>query len=120
MKAANVADLAAFRRRFVRGKDDPSSPEYDPASDDTFFMGIACAEMAAHHDELDCAACGSPDIVRTPMKAPDRFGTVTTKTGHLYASALCEPCNELPTRNVGTLTKRVDEAFDRARGAVRA
>lgn len=114
----NVADLGTFKRRFVRGKDDPSSPEYDPASDDTFFMGIARAEMAAHHDQIDCAACGSKDIVRTPMTRPDRFGTVTTKSGHLYGYALCESCNQLRKRNVDALTKRVDEAFDRARGAV--
>jgi len=112
--SAKVADLAAFRRRFVRGKDDPSSPEYDPASDDTFFMGIVCAEMAAHHGEIDCAACGSPDIVRTPLTAPWRFRTVTTKTGALYGYALCTACHEADAEKVSAL---VDAVFDKAVGA---
>ena len=116
----NVADLTAFRRRFVRAKFGPecllegetSQADLD-ADQDQFFTGIVCAEMAANHDEIDCAACGSTDICRTPLRRPDLFGTVTTASGHLYGYALCEPCKA----DWSNATVRVDAAFDEARGA---
>ena len=117
---ANVADLSAFRRSFVRAKFGPecllegetTQADLD-ADQDTFFTGIVCAEFAAHYDEIDCAACGSKDICRTPLCRPDLFGTVTTASGHLYGYALCEACKA----DWETATKRVDAAFDEARGA---
>ena len=117
----NVADLSAFRRRFVRAKFGPEcllegeTTQADLDEDqDTFWTGIVCAEMAANHDEIDCAACGSKDICRTPLTNPWQFGTVTTASGHLYGYALCVACKS----DQQTAVDRVDAAFDEARGAV--
>lgn len=109
-----AANLSAFRRAFVRGKGDPSEPEYDPTDDDTFFMGIVCAEIAAAHNAIDCAACGSPEIARSGFGNPDRFRTLTTATGALYGYALCRPCLEADPEKV---TRLVDLVFDKAIGA---
>lgn len=115
-----VADLGAFRRRFVRAKFGPecllegetTQADLDAEADD-FLTGIVCAEMAANHDEIDCGACGSKDICRTPRTDPGSFGTVTTPSGRLYGYALCTSCNA----DRHAATDRVDAAFDEARGA---
>lgn len=117
---SKVADLAAFKRRFVRAKYGPecllegeiTQADLDEDQDD-FFTGIVCAEMAANHDEIDCAACGSKDIVRTPLTNPGQFGTVTTASGHLFGYALCKSCNA----DRPSAIDRVDAAFDQACGA---
>jgi hypothetical protein len=117
-----VADLTAFKRRFVRAKFGPeclldgvsTQAELDAAQDE-FFTGIVCAEMAAHHDEIDCAACGSKEICRTPLTDPFSFGTVTTASGHLYGYALCKLCNA----DRQTAIDRVDATFDEASGAAK-
>jgi len=114
---AKVADLRAFKRRFVRGVFGPecllegeiTQADLD-ADADTFWTGIVCAEMAANHDEIDCAACGSKDICRTPMSNPWQFGTLTTKTGRLYGYALCTAC----CKDRQAAVDRVDAAFDEA------
>lgn len=110
-----VRNLAAFRRRFVRAKFGPECLVGDAtqadldAEQDKFFTGIACAEMAAHYDEIDCAACGSKDICRQPLSNPWMFATVTsTKTGHLFGYALCKSCCEDRDKAI----ERVDAAFD--------
>ena len=120
MRTSKVADLTAFKRRFVRAKFGPecllegevTQADLD-ADQDQFFTGIVCAEMAANHDEIDCAACGSKDICRTPLTNPWQFGTITTASGQLYGYALCERCNA----DRQSAIDRVDAAFDEARGA---
>jgi hypothetical protein len=105
---ASLVDLRSFKRRFVRAKADPSDCEYDPADDDTFFMGLAYAEMAAHHHLIDCASCGSTDVCRLPpFSRPTQFGTITNAAGHLYGYALCEACHG----DREATTERVDVAF---------
>ncbi len=120
MTTATIADLDAFKPRFVRAKFGPecllegevTQADLDEQQDD-FFTGIVCADMAANHNEIDCAACGSPDIVRTPLTAPERFRTVTTATGALYGYALCLACHEADREEI---CARVDAAFDEALG----
>ena len=103
----SAIDLAAFRRRFVRAKLDPTDPDYDPTADDTFFAGVVVAEFAAQDDGLVCAACGGPDICRTPLTRPGMFGTITTASGHAYGYALCTACNS----DREAAIPRVDAAF---------
>ena len=101
-------DLVSFKRRFVRGVNDPKDEFYDPEGDDTFFCGLAHAEMAAHWDMIDCAACGSTDVCRLPpFSMPQTFGTITDSLGHLYGYVLCPACHA----DREAATKRVNAAF---------
>ncbi len=109
--AAKIVDLTSFKRRFIRGTHDPKDECYEPEADDTFWAGIANAEMAAHHGMIDCAACGSKDICRAGFGNPDKFGTLTNAKGHLYGYALCQTCHA----DRQTAVDRVDVAFSGAR-----
>jgi hypothetical protein len=117
MSNAKLSCCNALGGAFVRAKADPSwrLDDEDPADfaaeDDTFFLGIATAEIAANHEEIDCAACGSKDVCRTPLTNPWMFRTVTDPTGALYGYALCSACADA---NREQIMDRVDAAFDRA------
>lgn len=115
----SAADLTAFRRAFVRARFGPecllegevTQADLDEQADD-FFTGIVCAEMAANHGEIDCAACGSPDICRQPLSQPQMFGTVTTPAGAMYGYALCKAC----VAERATAIDKVDARFNEAIG----
>jgi hypothetical protein len=101
-------------RRFVRAKSDPNEPEYDPSDDDTFFLGLSTAEMAAHYDLLQCACCGSESVRRTGCGNPFAFGTLTVASGALYGYALCPACCEIRKADADAFQERIDEAFAKA------
>ena len=107
---------SAIGRRFVRAKDDPTSEEYDSASDDSPFMALVCAEFAAHYNEIDCACCGARDVYRgPPMTEPWHCGFFTkVPSGETYGYTLCESCSELRKNDPDALIERVDAAFDAA------
>lgn len=105
--SGRVTSLRSFKRRFVRGIQDPKGECFEPESEDTFWVGIANAEMAAHHDMIDCAACGSKDVCRGGFGNPDKFGTLTNADGHLYGYALCKTCHG----DRESAVDRVDAAF---------
>lgn len=106
-----VRDLASFRRRFVRAEREPDEHQDDI---DMFFVGIVCAEFAAHYNRIDCACCGSKDVHRAgSMSAPWKFGVLTSpKTGNVYGYAFCDPCGDLHKSDPDEFIRRVDLAFD--------
>lgn len=122
----SAADLRTFRRSFVRAEWGPEcllegeTTQADLDEDrDTFWCGIANAEMAAHHDLIDCAACGSKDVCRAGFGHPDKFGTLTTPTGALYGYALCRNCLAERAKDPARIEALVDAVFDAAMGRKR-
>lgn len=115
-----VRDLTSFRRRFVRAEFGPeclldgetTQADLDAERDD-FMTGIVVAEFAASHGELDCAACGSPDVCRAgPTAAPWTFGVVTSpRTGHAFGYALCRACVVRRKVDAEAVFTAVDAAF---------
>jgi hypothetical protein len=92
------------------GDDESDEP---PDSRDLFIRGIVDAEFAANWGNIDCAACGSADICRTPMAAPDHFATLHTADSDgkplIHGYALCRPCRV----DFEAARERVNANFDR-------